>query len=62
MERLGVRAKWRSVPPLDKNYYPAEQFRRAFLNGAAWRWRAAGTRCASGPVSTGFPARWTDIM
>lgn len=34
MERLGVRAKWRSVPPLDKNYYPAEQFRRAFLNGA----------------------------
>lgn len=34
MERYGVTASWRSVPPLDLDYYPIEQFRRAFLTGA----------------------------
>ena len=34
MERYGVRASWRSVPPLDPAYCPAEPFRRAFLAGA----------------------------
>ena len=31
MERFGITAAWRSVPPLDPAYYPIEQFRRAFL-------------------------------
>ncbi len=34
MERFGIRAEWRSVPPLDPGFYPMEQFRRAFLAGA----------------------------
>ena len=34
MERYGVTALWRAVPELDPGYFPAEQFRRAFLAGA----------------------------
>ena len=34
MERFGIRAKWTCQPPLDPEFYPVEQFRRAFLAAA----------------------------
>ena len=31
MERFGITANWKGIPPLDPDFYPMEQFRRAFL-------------------------------